>query len=114
MLRGRGERITDVVWAENVAEDRRRTFEVDPRVLLRIQREARDGGDESIGVFHSHPSGDAKPSSTDLARAWQPDFIWLIMAFDDTGLVATAAYRSNRNEEAFTVLELSVRDCVME
>lgn len=68
--------------AANVAEDRRRRFEVDPRLRLRLHRELRDGPHAVVGVYHSHPHGPPEPSATDLAKAFEPDLLWLIVAAD--------------------------------
>lgn len=68
--------------AENVADDRRRRFEVDPRLLLRLHRELRDGPDAVIGVYHSHPEGAPEPSAVDLAKALDPTLVWLIVGAD--------------------------------
>ena len=68
--------------AENVADDRRRRFEVDPRLLLRLHRELRGGPDAVIGVYHSHPEGAPEPSPVDLAKALDPTLVWLIVGAD--------------------------------
>ena len=64
----------------NVAPDRAGGFEVDPRLLLRLQKELRGGPTDMIGIYHSHPRGAAAPSATDLAMAWQPELVWIITA----------------------------------
>lgn len=68
--------------AENVAENRLRRFEVDPRLLLRLHRELRGGPQALLGVYHSHPSGRPEPSATDLALALDPELVWLIVGAD--------------------------------
>ena len=44
-------------------------YGIDPRELIRIQREGRDRGEDIIGFYHSHPDHPAQWSSTDLAEA---------------------------------------------
>ena len=61
--------VAEAVPADNVADDRARRFEVDPRVLLATHRRARETGAELLGPWHSHPDGAAVPSGTDRARA---------------------------------------------
>lgn len=74
-------RVHEVVASDNLAPaDRPDCFEVDPALLLRFQRERRGSGRAVIGLYHSHPDGDARPSPADRALAWQPDWVWLIMA----------------------------------
>ncbi|MFB3812589.1 MAG: Mov34/MPN/PAD-1 family protein [Terriglobales bacterium] len=44
-------------------------YHIDPRELLRIQREARDRQQDILGFYHSHPDHPAHWSSTDLDEA---------------------------------------------
>ncbi len=81
---GRGA-VARAVPAANVAEDRVRRFEVDPATLLKVHREAREGGDALVGCYHSHPGGKAMPSLRDAARADQPGWVWLILAGEEMG-----------------------------
>jgi proteasome lid subunit RPN8/RPN11 len=82
LLVGAGEQVVRVEPAENVAEDRRRRFEVDPGLLLRLHRELRGGALSVLGVYHSHPDGLPEPSAVDLAKALDPALAWLIVGAD--------------------------------
>ena len=44
-------------------------YNIDPRELVRIQREGRERGEDIIGFYHSHPDHPARWSQTDLAEA---------------------------------------------
>jgi proteasome lid subunit RPN8/RPN11 len=44
-------------------------YNIDPRELVRIQREGRERGEDIVGFYHSHPDHPAQWSSTDLAEA---------------------------------------------
>ncbi len=44
-------------------------YNIDPRELVRIQREGRERGEDIIGFYHSHPDHPAQWSPTDLAEA---------------------------------------------
>ncbi|MGA2965178.1 MAG: M67 family metallopeptidase [Terriglobales bacterium] len=46
-------------------------YHIDPRDLIRIQREARERGENEdiVGFYHSHPDHPAEWSPTDLAEA---------------------------------------------
>jgi len=54
-------------------------FTVDPNEHFGAMRHAEGQGWEISGVFHSHPSGTASPSDTDVAMAWDPDWVHLIV-----------------------------------
>lgn len=57
-------------------------FLIDPVVHLNVQRKLRTLGQEIIGVYHSHPSGDSHPSEVDKKGPSQPGFYWLITALE--------------------------------
>ena len=44
-------------------------YHIDPRELVRIQREGRERGEDIIGFYHSHPDHPARWSPTDLTEA---------------------------------------------
>jgi proteasome lid subunit RPN8/RPN11 len=44
-------------------------YHIDPKELIRIQREGRERGEDIVGFYHSHPDHPAQWSITDLAEA---------------------------------------------
>src|SRR6267378_6692919 len=44
-------------------------YHIDPRELIRIQREGRERGEDIVGFYHSHPDHPPRWSQTDLAEA---------------------------------------------
>ncbi|MDP6342655.1 MAG: M67 family metallopeptidase [Alphaproteobacteria bacterium] len=84
--------IRQVVPSDNLADDPRHSFEVDPALRLRLQRQSRDGGDRLIGHYHSHPDGPARPSARDAGRIYEPELLWLIAAVRADGLAELAAF----------------------
>ncbi|MEO0034348.1 MAG: hypothetical protein RLZZ501_371 [Pseudomonadota bacterium] len=81
-------RVTRVVPAANLcAGQRDDRFEIDPAARFALARALRGTPERLIGHWHSHPNGRAAPSPTDLARAWEPELVWLIVpvAADDDG-----------------------------
>ena len=83
--RAEGDGVKRIVRAERArnlnterAHDR---YELDPMDYLRIDRSL-DGTDLAIvGVYHSHPDHPARPSQTDLERAW-PALSYLIVSVE--------------------------------
>lgn len=59
--------------------NKRRRYWIDPKEMLRVQREARDEGLSIIGVYHSHPDHVAVPSECDRTLAW-PDYAYIIVS----------------------------------
>ena len=44
-------------------------YNIDPKELIRIQRDGRNRGEDIVGFYHSHPDHPAQWSKTDLAEA---------------------------------------------
>lgn len=85
LLLGRGSRIEEIRPAANVAADRLRRFEIDPAALLAAHREARSGGAELLGYYHSHPAGHPTPSAIDCEHSSGDGRAWAIVAGGEIG-----------------------------
>ncbi|SMQ62485.1 Proteasome lid subunit RPN8/RPN11, contains Jab1/MPN metalloenzyme (JAMM) motif [Altererythrobacter xiamenensis] len=83
IMLGTAERVDALAPAANVHPAPDRHFEIDPQALIDAHRAARKGGPEVIGYYHSHPVGEAVPSSTDRAMASGDGRIWAIIAGED-------------------------------
>ena len=70
-MEGDGARVvTATARAGNTRSDSpQNRYNIDPKELIRIQREGRDRGEDIIGFYHSHPDHPAQWSMTDLAEA---------------------------------------------
>jgi proteasome lid subunit RPN8/RPN11 len=99
LLGGEG-RIGAIMPAANVAADPARHFELDPAVLLGAHRQARAGGPQLIGHYHSHPSGHPVPSAIDAACAAPDGSLWLIVGAREARLWCA---RADESEEPSTV-----------
>jgi [CysO sulfur-carrier protein]-S-L-cysteine hydrolase len=53
---------------------------VDPREHIALVRRLRGTDKEVVGTYHSHPASPAAPSPTDIARAFYPEFVYLIIS----------------------------------
>ncbi|MEM1197143.1 MAG: M67 family metallopeptidase [Pseudomonadota bacterium] len=73
-------RISSAVEARNVHPTPRTHFEIDPKALINAYRAERQGGPVVMGHYHSHPTGDPRPSRIDAAGAPGDGLIWAICA----------------------------------
>lgn len=71
--------VTRCVPTTNVAGSAK-VYTVDPRLHLRVDREAEDEGLAVIGVFHSHTHTDPYPSPTDVAQAPDPSWHYVLVS----------------------------------
>ena len=83
-----------------------RVYEVDPRAMLRADREAEAAGGQLLGVYHSHTHTDAKPSPTDIASAPDPEWHYVLVSLrDEHPSVRSWHIRNGKIEEEKVVLE---------
>ena len=69
-LEGDVRRVSSVARCGNTRTDSpQNRYHIDPRELVRIQREGRERGEDIVGFYHSHPDHPAQWSQTDLAEA---------------------------------------------
>ena len=68
--------------ADNVAENPRTHYEIDPEQQLAIFDRLEARGEEIVGFYHSHPRGPAHPSDTDAALATWPDRSYVIVSLE--------------------------------
>jgi len=88
-----GIEVVRVVMSDNVEPgDTRSRFEIDPRLLIALQRDLRGGRDRIVGHYHSHPDHPARPSAHDARRAWQPEMVWLITSVIGGNAAETTAH----------------------
>jgi [CysO sulfur-carrier protein]-S-L-cysteine hydrolase len=83
-----------------------RLYEVDPREHLQADRDAESSGMQIIGVFHSHTHTDAYPSPTDVDRAPDPQWHYVLVSLRDTHpMLRSFRIASGRIDEESVVLE---------
>jgi proteasome lid subunit RPN8/RPN11 len=75
-------------------------YNIDPKDLIRIQREGRERGEDIIGFYHSHPDHPARWSSTDLAEAHWFGCSYVITSVEKGKAVLTNSFELTGSEEA--------------
>lgn len=79
LLIGKANSVIEIRPMKNKAAHPERFFEMEEADLIRSHREARERGLKVIGHYHSHPSGNCRPSHWDAALAHDGQY-WLIAA----------------------------------
>ena len=78
-----GDEASHIFLTENAAASAM-VYEIDPREMLGVDREAQALGADIMGVFHSHTHTDAYPSPTDVAQALDPGWHYVLVSLRDT------------------------------
>ena len=109
--------VSRAVRCGNTREDSpQNRYNIDPKELIRIQREGRERGEDVVGFYHSHPDHDAYFSATDRAQACsfdpsEPDYPetrYIVMSVRGGKFVRAAAFvwDAARREFVETTLEV--------
>ena len=100
LLAGRGDCISHLYMIENILHSPT-AFEMDPRQQIQAMIDAEDQGLELLALYHSHPTGPQTPSKTDVARAYYPELIQLIISLHE---------QSKPTMRAFTIVNAIVAE----
>ena len=93
--------VTSVARAGNTRTDSAHNrYNIDPKDLIRIQREGRERGEDIIGFYHSHPDHPARWSSTDLAEAHWFGCSYIITSVDKGKAAITNSFELAGTEES--------------
>jgi proteasome lid subunit RPN8/RPN11 len=82
-----------MVYALTNAEHSPVAYTVDPAEHLNAMRHAERNGWELAGVFHSHTHSPAYPSPTDVARAVEPGWVYVLVSLEDAECPEVRAFR---------------------
>src|SRR2546430_11181524 len=84
--------VTSIARAGNTRTDSpQNRYNIDPKELVRIQREGRERSEDIIGFYHSHPDHPAQWSQTDLAEAHRFGCSYVITRIEKGKAVLTNA-----------------------
>jgi proteasome lid subunit RPN8/RPN11 len=75
-------------------------YNIDPRELVRIQREGRERGEDIVGFYHSHPDHPAQWSSTDLAEAHWIGCSYVITSVEQGKAAITNSFELTGSDES--------------
>ena len=80
---GNHQEAKSVYRLRNVAKNPLNAYEAAPEDLFKVQRTMRERGEEILAIYHSHPHvKNPTPSKTDVALAFYPNAVYLIIGFD--------------------------------
>jgi proteasome lid subunit RPN8/RPN11 len=74
-------------------------YHIDPKELIRIQREGREHGEDIVGFYHSHPDHPAQWSPTDLAEAHWFGCSYVITSVEKGKAAITNSFELTGNDE---------------
>ena len=75
-------------------------YNIDPKELVRIQREGRERGEDIVGFYHSHPDHPAQWSKTDFAEAHWYGCSYVITSVERGKATITNSFELSGADEA--------------
>lgn len=107
---GNYEEAKSVYRLRNVSKNPLNAYEAAPEDLFKAQREMRGKGEELLAIYHSHPrSANPQPSETDVALAFYPNAVYLIIGFDGEKNVLKA-FRIIESEGRWEEIEINITE----
>lgn len=79
LLAGHGGIVTATFPAENALSSPN-AYEISPRELFALFRRMREERLDHVGIYHSHPAGENKPSTRDIEQAFYPEAAYFIIS----------------------------------
>ena len=79
LLAGRDGIITRILPARNALESAT-AFEIAPAELFQLMRQIRGEDMEMLGIYHSHPRGENRPSPRDIESAFYSEAAYFIVS----------------------------------
>ena len=92
--------VTRVAHCGNARKDSpHNRYHIDPKELIRVQREGRERGEDIVGFYHSHPDHPAAWSQTDLAEAHWLGCSYVITSVEKGKAAVTNSFELRGNDE---------------
>ena len=110
IIAGKEGRALKIYELRNVDPDPRIRYNVDPNELLHAFREMEGLGWEHLAIYHSHPASPAFPSPTDIARAFYPDAIYVLISLMNSEQATVRGFRIIEGKVEETTLEIEDKD----
>ena len=92
--------------AANVAKDKKRFFELDPKGQIDAMRMMREHGEELAAIYHSHPDAPPLPSLTDVQQHEYPGVLYLIISLNTKGVLEMRGFQIQNHEIRETAIGL--------
>jgi proteasome lid subunit RPN8/RPN11 len=93
--------VTSVARCGNTRTDSpQNRYNIDPRDLVRIQREGREREEDIVGFYHSHPDHPARWSATDFDEAHWIGCSYVITSVEQGTAAITNSFELTGREEA--------------
>ena len=107
-LVGKGKLVVNARLMENINKERANDrYGINPKELLKIEKEASANGLDVIGFYHSHPDHPDQPSAFDRERAWA-FYSYIIISVQNGKDVSVKSWTFEDEKEPFGQEEVKI------
>ena len=107
-LIGKGKSVVKARLMENINKERANDrYGINPKELLKIEKEASLDRQEVIGFYHSHPDHPDRPSAFDRERAWA-FYSYIIISVQNGEDVSVKSWTFEDEKEPFGQEEVKI------
>jgi proteasome lid subunit RPN8/RPN11 len=110
IIAGKEGRALKIYALKNIDPDPRIRYNVDPIELLHALRETEDLGREHLAIYHSHPASPAYPSPTDIARAFYPDVVYVLISLMNPEVAMVRGFHIVEGKVEEITIEIEEKD----
>lgn len=82
-------------------------YRIDPKEQFRVFTQIEDEGLELVGIYHSHTRSAAYPSNTDVAQAYYPEAVYLIVSLAQADTPDLRGFRITEGKVEEVPLEIT-------
>ena len=79
ILAGANSQVTHLYAIDNILASPV-AYKMDPQQQLAAMIDLEERGWDMVAIFHSHPTGPERPSPTDIAQAYYPECVYIIVS----------------------------------
>jgi proteasome lid subunit RPN8/RPN11 len=91
MLAGNDEIATEIYQVDNILKSPY-AYEMEPKQQLQAMLQIERQGQQLLAIYHSHPHGPPEPSTTDVAKAFYPETLQLIVSLRNPAAPVVRAF----------------------
>jgi proteasome lid subunit RPN8/RPN11 len=110
IIGGKNNRALKIFALPNDSPEPRVEYNAAPLALLEAFREIESRGWEHLAIYHSHPASPAYPSPTDIARAFYPDVIYLLVSLMNPRQASVRSFRIIEGKVEEVTLEIEEKN----
>ena len=107
LIGGQDGRAIQIYPLENVDDNPRIRYLADPQELLHAIRDVEEAHEwQVLAIYHSHPASPGYPSPTDVARAFYPDAIYILISLMNPEMDQVRGFQINEGKISEVTLDV--------